>query len=190
MPLVTWRSWYGCRSSCTQKPSQVRFSFVECTNNLETLAFCFLSIETFVTALIWAFNGHGMLFILWVCSTLVNNRRVYRLPLAMNGTCFVVFLQKLSTVDPGVFLLLSQWLCGVETSHFQEQQFKGCSWQWSPLLKMIFGALSLFFSWRVTYVTQNQPFGTDKNFLVKANYNLWTSSLANFKSLAHVVPVI
>ena len=56
----------------------------------EMLALSFFSTETFATALFQAFNGLGTVLILWVWSTLIDNRRMYRLLLAINVTRFIV----------------------------------------------------------------------------------------------------
>ena len=82
------------------------------------LALSFFSTETFATALIRAFNGHGTVVILWAWSMFIDNWRMYGLLLTISVSCFIVFSAK---VEPGVFLHISPRLHRLETSHLQEQ---------------------------------------------------------------------
>ena len=90
------------------------------------LALSFFLTETFATALVRTFTGHGTLLILWAWSMFIDNQHVYGLLLAMNVTHFIAFSEKVEYSRSGcIFACIS----ATKTSNLQKQQSKGCSWQ-------------------------------------------------------------
>ena len=71
------------------------FSFVY-LQSLETLVFCFFSIETFAATLVRVFSSHCTLPIWWAGPTHIDKRRVYGLPGAKNVTHFIAFCGNLT----------------------------------------------------------------------------------------------
>ena len=54
----------------------------------------------------------------------------------------MLHMRNLSTVDPGVYLLIFPSLHGLETSNLLEHQFKSCSWPYRTLLHLFVCTLS------------------------------------------------
>ena len=84
----------------TKKSPVISFFGFVYLQSLERLVYCLFSIEIFVAALVQAFSSHCTLLILRAKPMYIDKWRVYGLSVA---ACFV---ENLSTVDPGVFLLI------------------------------------------------------------------------------------